>query len=70
MFLNHFGLSAHPFVEKPPVEWLLLDDRMNQALARLKFMEEQGNIAVIVGQTGLGKSSLLRIFIRQLPQNR
>ena len=70
MFLNHFALTAHPFAEKPPIDWLLRDERTDQALARLKFFEQQGAIALIIGQTGLGKSSLLRLFIDQLPHNR
>ena len=70
MFLNHFDLTAHPFAEKPPIDWLLRDERTDQALARLKFFEQQGAIALIIGQTGLGKSSLLRLFIDQLPHNR
>jgi general secretion pathway protein A len=70
MFLNHFALTDHPFVEKPPIDWLLRDERTQQALARLKFFEQQGDIALIIGQTGLGKSSLLRLFIDQLPHNR
>ena len=70
MFLNHFALTTHPFAEKPPIEWLLCDERIEQALARLKFFQQQGDIALIIGQTGLGKSSLLRLFIHQLPQNR
>lgn len=70
MFLNHFALTAHPFAEKPPIDWLLRDERIDQALARLKFFEQQGAIALIIGQTGLGKSSLLRLFIDQLPHNR
>ena len=70
MFLNHFTFSAHPFAEKPPIQWLQSDPRIEQALARLKFFEQQGAIALIIGQTGLGKSSLLRLFIHELPQNR
>jgi general secretion pathway protein A len=70
MFLEHFSLNAHPFTEKPPIEWLLRDEHIDQAMARLKFFEQQDNIALIIGQTGLGKSSLLRLFIHELPQNR
>jgi general secretion pathway protein A len=70
MFLNHFHLTAHPFAEKPPIEWLLRDPRIDEALARLKFFQEQGAMALIIGQTGIGKSSLLRLFIQALPQNR
>jgi len=70
MFLAHFALNAHPFAEKPPIEWLQRDPRIEQALARLKFFEQQGALALILGQTGLGKSSLLRLFIHELPHNR
>jgi general secretion pathway protein A len=70
MFLNHFNLHSHPFAEKPPIKWLLRDEHTDQALARLQFFKEQGALAVIIGQTGLGKSSLLRLFIHELPQNR
>lgn len=70
MFLNHFAFTSHPFAEKPPIQWLQKDPRVEQALARLKFFEQQGAIALIIGQTGLGKSSLLRLFIHELPQNR
>jgi general secretion pathway protein A len=70
MFLDHFDLSSHPFSEKPPIAWLLRDENTDQSLARLKFFEQQGAIALIIGQTGTGKSSLLRLFIQQLPQNR
>jgi len=41
MFLNHFALTTHPFAEKPPIEWLLRDEHIDQALARLKFFEQQ-----------------------------
>ena len=70
MFLDHFSLNAHPFAENPPINWLLHDPRIEQALARLKFFYEQTAIALILGQTGIGKSSLLRLFLQELPQNR
>lgn len=70
MFLTHFALTAHPFAEKPPIAWLQRDPRIDEALARLKFFEQQGAIALIIGQTGVRKSSLLRLFIQELPQNR
>ena len=70
MFLSHFNLTQHPFMENPPIDWILTDPRFEQALARLKFFQDQGAIALIVGQTGIGKSTLLRRFIHDLPQNR
>ena len=70
MFLSHLNLSTHPFMENPPIEWILTDPRIEQALARLKFFQEQGLVALIIGQTGIGKSTLLRLFIHHLPHNR
>lgn len=70
MFFTHFNLSDHPFAENPPLERLLCDERFDQALSRLKFFEQNGSLALIIGQTGAGKSSLLRLFNQGLPRNR
>ncbi len=70
MFLTHFNMNAHPFAENPPIDWLLTDSRFEQALARMKFFLEQGRLALITGQTGIGKSSLLRLVRQAMPQNR
>lgn len=70
MFLNHFNMNNHPFTEKPPVKWILNDEQFAQAIARLKFFQEHGNIALIIGQTGIGKSSLIRLFKQSIPKNR
>jgi len=70
MFLQHFNLTDHPFMETPPLKWILHDPRMDEALARLKFFRDQGQLALVGGQTGVGKSTLLRLFINALPQNR
>lgn len=63
-------MSAHPFAENPPIDWLLTDSRFEQALARMKFFLEQGRLSLITGQTGVGKSSLLRMVRQTMPQNR
>ena len=69
MCLSHFNLTQHPFMENPPIEWILTDPRIEQALARLKFFQDQGLMALILGQTGIGKSTLLRLFIHFYAQS-
>lgn len=70
MFLNHFKMNGHPFQERPPIEWILNDPRISQALARLEYFSKQGALALVMGQTGVGKSTLLRLFIQNLSKNR
>lgn len=69
MFFNHFGLTEHPFAETPKAEALMKDERFEKALNRLEFFRQTGRLALIIGQTGTGKSSLLRLFTRRLPGN-
>jgi general secretion pathway protein A len=70
MFLNHFKMNDHPFQERPPVEWVLNDHRISESLARLDYFAQQGTLALLIGQTGVGKSTLLRLFIQNLSKNR
>ncbi|MGC8561350.1 MAG: ExeA family protein [Phycisphaerae bacterium] len=70
MFLSHFKMSGHPFQERPPIEWIRTDDRISQSLARLEYFSQQGTLALVIGQTGVGKSTLLRVFIQNLSKNR
>lgn len=70
MFLTHFKMTAHPFHENPPVDWILKNEPIAQGLARLEYFAQHGAIALLIGQTGVGKSSLLRLFIQTLSANR
>jgi len=70
MFLTHFNMTQNPFTERPPIEWLLHDERTAQGLARLQYFAQEGLVALLIGQTGIGKSSLLRLFLNSLPHNR
>jgi general secretion pathway protein A len=70
MFLSHFNMTQNPFAEQPPIEWLLKDERISRGLARLDYFANHGLLALILGQTGVGKSSLLRLFIHALKKNR
>ena len=70
MFLTRFNMTQNPFTEQPPIEWLLKDERIAQGLARLEHLANHGLLALILGQTGVGKSSLLRLFMHALAKNR
>lgn len=70
MFFKHFNLTEHPFAEILDADALLCDQRFEKALDRLRFFQQAGNLALILGQTGVGKTSLLRLYKNTLPKNR
>ncbi len=69
MFFQSFNLDDHPFAETPDNSRLLADQRFEQALARLQFFSQCAQLAVVLGHTGTGKSSLLRLYLSALPKN-
>lgn len=69
MFTTFFNMSSQPFSERIPVEKIIKDDRMQYSLARLQYMLLQGDIALIHGSSGVGKSTLIKLFLATLPQN-
>ena len=70
MFIEHFGLIDNPFSENPPLANILVDDRFSKALAQLEYFSQDGSLAMLTAPTGLGKSSLLRIFVHRLNPTR
>ena len=66
MFTNDFQMNAHPFSENPPLDHLLKDQRFAQALAKLDYFTQEGSLALVTAATGLGKTSLLRLFAKKL----
>ena len=70
MFTAHFQMMRQPFTERTPVDQILQDERIKQGLARLKYLTDSGTIAMISGSTGVGKSSLIKLFVHSLGRNR
>lgn len=70
MFTTHFKMTAQPFVEGLPVDRLQRDERIQQGLARLEYLALSGTVALITGHTGVGKSSLIKLFLDSLSRNR
>ena len=70
MFTSHFQMKRQPFTERTTVERILQDERIKQGLARLKYLMEAGTIAMVSGGTGVGKSTLLKLFVHSLGRNR
>jgi len=69
MFTTYFKMTKHPFAERIPVDQIIRDERMTQGLSRLLYMICHGTIALIIGLTGIGKSTLIKLLLASLPQN-
>jgi general secretion pathway protein A len=70
MFYEYYGLSGLPFEERIAPDKMLADARFTAALSRLDYFIQGGMTALLTGPTGVGKSSLLRLFVQKLPANR
>jgi len=66
MFLNHFKFTPQPFGERAPADALWPDERMQQGLARLRYVAEHGTVGLVTGASGVGKSALLKRFMHEL----
>lgn len=70
MFTSHFQMESHPFAETIPADRILPDERMSEGLARFSFLAAEGVVGVLFGRTGVGKSSLIRLFVQSLSRTR
>ena len=66
MFLNHFKFTSQPFAERAAADALWPDERMQQGLARLRYVAEHGTVGLVTGASGVGKSALLKRFMHEL----
>jgi|APSaa5957512622_1039677.scaffolds.fasta_scaffold42775_2 general secretion pathway protein A len=69
MFTTFFKMSGQPFAERMPTADIMSDERMSQGLARLQYMAQYATVAMLTGEEGVGKSTLLKLFIHWLSQN-
>jgi general secretion pathway protein A len=66
MYLEYFHLKTQPFAEHAAVASLWQDQRMEEGLARLEYLIQCGQLGLVTGASGLGKSALLKRFFHGL----
>ncbi len=70
MYLDHFQLKSQPISEHAAVSSLWQDPRMDEGLARLEYLIQCGQLGLVTGPSGVGKSALLKRFLHGLlPQH-
>ena len=67
MYQSHFGLNSQPFASTPDARFIVLTPTHQEALATLVYtMEQREGWALLLGEAGLGKTTLLKALLRQL----
>jgi type II secretory pathway predicted ATPase ExeA len=64
--LDHFRFQHQPFPRVPPEEAILRHKGIEEAIARLHFALERDTIALLVADSGYGKSTVLALFAKSL----
>lgn len=70
MFFEYYKLDDHPFQEHIAPVAMLQDPRIAHGMQRLDYFVHSGTVGLLLGATGLGKSSLVRLLISRLTGNR
>jgi type II secretory pathway predicted ATPase ExeA len=65
VFERHFGLNATPFRKDVPALGLFPARLHHELLLRLNYALEQAQIVVVCGETGTGKTTVLRALLAQ-----
>ncbi|MCK5690398.1 AAA family ATPase, partial [Myxococcota bacterium] len=69
-YLDHFGLTAEPFSNAPVSEFYFASGQHTGALERLHFVVERSRgLAILIGEIGLGKTTLARRLLESLPED-
>jgi general secretion pathway protein A len=66
MYLEYFGMTSQPFTLLPDPDFLYMSKRHMLAYAMLQYgmYNESGEIIVITGEVGSGKTTLIRKLLR------
>lgn len=70
MYLQHFGLTTHPFSTTPDPRFFYPSAKHREALACLLYaVEQRKGFALVTGEVGAGKSMLCRATLERLGTN-
>ena len=62
MFEDFYSLSNTPFTKDIPVESLYNSNVVEEVMSRLEFVADRQQFAIVVGECGTGKSTIIRKF--------
>ncbi|WP_169704476.1 hypothetical protein [Candidatus Kuenenia stuttgartiensis] len=69
MFTSHFSMTTQPFSERINTSLIMKDERFTQGLHDSNTSYTQALSPSLTDRRGVGKSTLLKLFLSQIPQN-
>ncbi|RII31572.1 MAG: ATPase [Geobacter sp.] len=66
MYKEYFGFRTKPFSKTPDPRFLFMSSGHEEAIARLEFVIEEREIAVLTGEIGCGKTTISRTLMDRL----
>lgn len=70
MYEAFYGMKHTPFAKDIPAERLFESKQVRDALGRMKYAADRKQFAVVTGDPGCGKSTLIRLFESTLPSEK
>jgi len=68
-YLEYYGLKQHPFSNVVDSRFYFNSPQHSNALIKLKYVvDTRKGLAVVIGDTGTGKTTLARLFLEQLDE--
>lgn len=66
MYRSFFGLKLKPFSKTPDPAFLYYGRHYEEALQRLLYAIEEREVALLTGDVGVGKTTLIQVLLQQL----
>lgn len=70
MYENFFEMKATPFVRNVPAGRLYRSPQIDDAIGRLRYTADKQKFATVMAEPGCGKSTLIRMFVNELPRDK
>lgn len=70
MYEAFFDMRNTPFVKDIPTERLYRSPKIEDAIGRLRYTADKKLFATVMAEPGCGKTTLIRMFVSQLPRDK
>lgn len=66
MYTSYYAMSCNPFLKDESIKYPFASEDYKQTIERFRYLTEIKGIGLFVGNTGLGKTYVIRSFIEKL----